>query len=179
MTNVQEIWRPIPNHEGFEVSNLGRVKRVSFMVLDTLGRLHNKQEKILALNKCRKGYVKCDLCFDKQKKSKKLHRLIAAAFIPNPRNLPQVNHINGIKDDNRIENLEWCDNSMNQKHAYKLGLNKARKNMFNNAKKVKDLETGKIYDSGLDCWKSNDIKITYCSFAHRVKDGREKRFIYI
>ena len=60
-----------------------------------------------------RGYRQIMLYINKKRKSFKVHRLVAQAYIPNPLNLPQVNHINGVKDDNRVENLEWCDNQRN------------------------------------------------------------------
>ena len=71
------------------------------------------------------GYIEYHLKIDKGKtKIKKLHRIIAETFIPNPNNYPVVNHINGNKLDNRVENLEWCTQSWNNKEAYRLGLRK-------------------------------------------------------
>ena len=67
-----------------------------------------------------KGYPRVALAGS----DRKVHRLVAAAFIPNPEPLPQVNHKNGIKTDNRAENLEWCNNSQNQIHKYRVLLAK-------------------------------------------------------
>ncbi len=81
-----------------------------------------KRKKFLQTSLNSKGYLKVNVCNNGIKCTKLIHRLIAECFIPNPLNKRQVNHKNGIKTDNRIENLEWCSNSENQKHAYKTGL---------------------------------------------------------
>lgn len=65
-------------------------------------------------------------CIKLNKKDYKIHRLVALAFIPNPNNLPQVNHIDGNKSNNCVENLEWCNNSYNQQHAWNTGLQQKR-----------------------------------------------------
>lgn len=99
-----------------------------------------------------KGYCQVTLTENKRQFVVKIHRLIAEAFIPNPENKPQVNHINGIKTDNRVENLEWVTSSENLFHAHRIGIKKPSKHQAEvvgklMSKKVINLKTGKIYDS--------------------------------
>ena len=122
-----EEWRDIEGYEGmYQVSNLGRIKGLPRKVNNHTGYIQLK-ERYINGHPITKGYIQVLLSFPKRK-LKLIHVLVAKAFIPNSESYPQVNHINGIKSDNRVENLEWCNNSMNQIHAYKMGLNKRSEN---------------------------------------------------
>ena len=79
---------------------------------------------ILTPQEDNKGYLRVRLSLHDRKATGKVHRLVAAAFLPNPNNKPQVNHIDTDKKNNRVENLEWATNGENQIHAFKTGLNR-------------------------------------------------------
>ncbi len=118
-----EEWRDINGYEGrYQVSNKGRVKSLPRYVNNHTGKLLVK-EKFITLSKTPKGYLHCYLSKGSRDKCFLVHRLVADAFIPNPDNKPQVNHIDCNKENNTVENLEWCTNGENQIHAYKNGLN--------------------------------------------------------
>lgn len=121
----KEIWKTVKRYEGlYEVSNMGRVKSLSRTRQGKGGGLYPVCEKILTNRVSGAGYFQIALSKGSKKKYPLIHRLVAQNFIPNPQNKPQVNHKNGIKTDNRVENLEWCTQSENQHHAYKIGLQK-------------------------------------------------------
>lgn len=107
MMSDMEIWKDVEGYEGlYQVSNMGRVKSLKY-----------DKEKIIKSCKNSRGYLIVNLYKDKKMKDHKVHRLVAQAFLPNPNNLPQVNHKNEIKTDNRVDNLEYCDSSYNNNYG--------------------------------------------------------------
>ncbi len=150
---MAEVWRDVPGYEGlYQVSDRGAVKNVR-------GR-HLKTQRI------QNGYLRVRL-YDGHGSSKSMfvHRLAASAFIPNPENKPQVNHLNGVKTDNRVENLEWATRSENQRHRYSvLGKRKT------NGKPVICIDTGERYPTATAAAKAlklNCSAVTSCCLGNR------------
>ena len=116
-----EKWRPIPEtRDRYYVSNMGRI---------LTRKWHNAPIPAFmkpALD--RSGYLRTMILRNGEYHTIKMHREIAKVFIPNPLNKPTINHINGIKTDNRIENLEWATRSENVSHAFAMGLRATREN---------------------------------------------------
>lgn len=152
-----EIWKDIKNYEGlYQVSNIGRVKSLDKKVNTKIKNNDYRivKGKILKLNKKRNGYLTVDLSKNGIVKTCTIHRLVANAFIDNPQNKEQINHINAKKYDNRVENLEWCTYQENVEHA------KINKLYYNkNCKKVRCKQTNKIYESSYQAgeWLNNEI----------------------
>lgn len=129
----KEIWKDIKGYEDlYQISNYGRVKRLEKEIITNYkyGSYSSiKKEKFLKTSK-QNGYKIVSLRKDSKNKSCYLHRLIAETFISNPKNKPQVNHINGNKLDNRVDNLEWVTCKENNIHALRTGLRKPAKKVL-------------------------------------------------
>jgi len=118
-----EIWKDVIGYEGmYQVSNIGRVKSISRYITHSNGVVQKFTGRILKQCIDRSGYPYVGLSISQDCTLKKVHRLVATAFIPNPLNLPQINHITGIKKDNSVNNLEWCTGMDNVKHSWSMGL---------------------------------------------------------
>ena len=161
---MKETWKDVEGFENvYQISNLGRLKRLETIIkskyMGKYNRNVHKYEKIINVNK-NERYYKYTLKYKNKKRVATIHRLVAEAFIPNPNNLPQVNHIDGNKHNNNVENLEWCTQSQNIRHAQNV-LNKI-------AKKVLQIErnTGKIvneYKSTVEAMQQTKVDRTNIS----------------
>lgn len=118
---IQEIWKDVKNYEGiYQISNLGNVKRLNTFLMAKNGVLKSIKERILKQNLYRNGYPFVMLCVNSKSRNKLVHRLVAIAFIPNPLNLPQVNHRDEVKINNYVNNLEWITAKGNSNYGTKV-----------------------------------------------------------
>lgn len=137
---MSEIWKDVPGYEGlYQVSNLGRVKRLPLGKQWPYRRTHNNIRKQHIKN----GYYQVNLSKENEVKWICVHRLVALAFIPNPNNLPCINHRDENKLNNNIENLEWCTYSYNARYgtAKQRQLQAVKHSDPNNLRVQKNLET--------------------------------------
>lgn len=139
-----EVWSKISSNPMYEVSTHGRIRR---------------NNKIKALQASNNGYYDVALYSEGKRKHYRVNRLVAMEFIPNPNNYPEVNHKDGNKHNNHVDNLEWVTKSQNMLHAYSTGIAKPSRGMLghknpNGGRKGKPLrivETGEIFESSLEC----------------------------
>ena len=132
----QEQWKPIEGYNGdYLISNHGRVRSL---------KCH--KDRLMPLTKQRKGYYYVMLWDSNEQKAtcRRVNRLVAQAFIPNPDNLPEVNHIDGNKANNHVSNLEWCTRSHNVKHSFDTGLKQPHYLTDEEREHLRVINTGKV-----------------------------------
>lgn len=167
---MEEIWRDINGYEGlYQVSTFGRVRSVTRVVPFTCRKTRkmvaaHKKGRVLAQPICGGYHTVCLYKSKKQGKRFKVSRLVAHAFVPNPLGKPYVNHMDGNKLNNHLENLEWATCAENIKHAYDKKLKKPYQN-----KKIICLDTGQIFDSATQAAKTFGVNRANISKAAKNK----------
>lgn len=147
---MAEIWKEIPGYEGcFEASSEGRIRSVERMARGRWGTCRRKST-ILTPTATGKGYLQVRFSVDGEKSQPLVHRLVAAAFLPNPEGLPQINHKDGNKANCRPDNLEWCTASENALHRCRV----LHKTVGRVKRPVVCTDTGTVYASSHDAAKA-------------------------
>jgi hypothetical protein len=162
---MKEIWINIPEFENYQVSNLGNV-------------FSKKSNKLLCITKNDKGYCYVQIYKNNKDYHFRLHRLVAKCFIPNPNNFKEINHIDGNKQNNCVENLEWCDRKYNMQEAFKNGLippRKANSGSFKKGRKPPNCKKVNKYNLSYKLIKSYS-SITEASIDNNVSPYTISRY---
>ncbi len=166
---MEEVWKPIPGFEGYyEASNMGNIRSLDRFTKNRWGSCTFHKSQLMKCRIVKNGYAHVKLTKDGNKFEPLVHRIIADMFIPNPDNLPQINHKNGDKSDNRVSNLEWCTSSQNQLHSRRV----LKRHCGKSRKPVICLETGETFDSLTSAGKTLGIN---SGGIYYVCEGRNKQ----
>lgn len=119
---MEEIWKDIPGYNGrYQASTLGRIRSTDRLVEKSNGLKEFYKGRVLKASLVPSGYLYVGIAEEQNKfRSRRVHRLIAETFIPNPLNLPEINHKNEDKTDNKVENLEWCSREYNSQYGHRI-----------------------------------------------------------
>lgn len=169
---MKEIWKDIKGYEGeYQISNKGRIKSLSkTKVRDNItGITYKTKEKIMRPACNKKGYLGTMIGRNGKTKSVKVHRLVAEAFIPNPLRLHEVNHIDGNKSNNSVENLEWVTHQENMAHA-------ARENLMNKKSKLSRYEIHNMREQYIP--KDPEYGATAFAKKYNMSDSHITRIIH-
>lgn len=183
MINEKEIWKDVPGYDGvYQVSSIGRVRSVT-RVIKHGDHKRTSYGTILIQYVTVWGYMGIGFYKDRKRKCHPIHRLVAIAFIPNPENKKQVNHKNGIKTDNRIENLEWATPHENISHAFSNGLSFVKRGSGNHFAKAivqYDLKGNFVakYGCAMDAYRKHGYHSSNLSKACKKKIKTAYGFIW-
>lgn len=152
---MREIWKDIRGYEGlYQISNFGRVKSLARTIYYSDGKSIYYNDRILANNVDSNGYLSTKLSKDKKPHRFRIHSLVANAFIYNPNNLPVINHLDSNKTNNHVDNLEFCTQKNNIRHAMTSG-------KFDNSGE-------KNHSAKLTNQQANEIRVLFFKFKRKV-----------
>lgn len=168
---MEEIWEPVVGYENlYEISNLGRIKSLKYR--------GGKKQKILSTYNVH-GYKRVRLFDGRTKHSTGVHRIVAEAFLDNPESKQFVNHIDGDKGNNRLENLEWATRSENTIHAFRVL--KVKRGGGLEKRAVKNIDTGEIYSSIQEASRKTKLNrtsiISCCKGRYKTVNGQHWEYI--
>ena len=168
---INEIWKDIPGYEGlYQVSNSGKVKSISHQAKNNSnGGVRMTVGCILSLYKMPNGYLQVHLSKNEKRKKLYVHRLVATVFLHNESNFSDVNHIDGDKNNNSVENLEWCSHRSNQIHMIE-------NRMTRKAFPVICVESGNVYRSISDAEKQTGI--SRYAIKKSCESGKERKGVH-
>jgi hypothetical protein len=177
---VMEEWKNINSR--YQVSSLGNVRSVERRYIDKKNRPRLIRGYNLSKKGTQQGYPVVNISGYGKRRVHKVHQLVAKFFIENPNNYPVINHINGIKTDNRVENLEWSTQQDNCKHAYYVLKRSVVRNFgFKNgySKIVLDAFSGIFYESVIDAAKALNLKRTTLGAMLRGQNPNQTTLKYV
>jgi hypothetical protein len=172
----EEIWKDIKCYEGcYQISDKGRVKSLARSFCTPHGGIYFQDDKFLSQGNVN-GYKIVAL----SGKTTSVHRLVGIQFLPNPGNKKQINHIDGNKSNNNVNNLEWATSKENHIHAVKTGLRKFKTGQSHqNSKLVLNTVTGIYYETMKEAWKSTNIKEPTFAAMMSGRHPNRTNFIYV
>ena len=186
LISIRPQWKDIIGYENeYQINQFGEIR-----TLKDSPKLKKYNVLKPQINK-RNGYVYQMLYKNGKEKLLRVHRLVAMAFLPNPNNLPQVNHKDGNKQNNSVDNLEWCEQSYNMKHAFKTGLEKPSEKQKAAVRKTNEKKRKRVvrtmgdekneYESATVAARKNNVGISticrYCNKKRMPKDGASWQYI--
>ena len=186
LISIRPKWKDIIGYENeYQINQFGEIR-----TLKDSPKLKKYNVLKPQINK-RNGYVYQMLYKNGKEKLLRVHRLVAMAFLPNPNNLPQVNHKDGNKQNNSVDNLEWCEQSYNMKHAFKTGLEKPSEKQKAAVRKTNEKKRKRVvrtmgdekneYESATVAARKNNVGISticrYCNKKRMPKDGASWQYI--